>query len=108
MQSPAPSVSGDTRARIAKHILALQNPDQNIAAKAEHRLDRFGAKAVEPLLALIDHPEPMVRLRAAWLLGLSHDRRAFEPLCRMLRDPNAHVRYDVAFALGHHGDPMRV
>ena len=50
----------------------------------------------------------MVRLRAGWVLGMSKDPRAFEPLCRLLRDLDERVRYDIAVALGHHGDERAI
>jgi len=39
---------------------------------------------VEKLIVALDHPEPSTVMRSVWLLGQIGDRRAVEPLKRLL------------------------
>ena len=98
------TISKDTLARIQQHIARLDNADLDTVVDAEFRLLRFGVKAVEPLLAILQHSNPVVRLHAGWILGKSRDPRAFEQLCLLLKDEDGDVRYDIAVALGWHRD----
>jgi HEAT repeat protein len=99
------STSADTRRRIQRHLANLQSPDQKVAAEAENRLIRFGEKAVEPLLATVDHEDPQVRFRAVWALGKIGDARALPAILRLTEDPDERVAYDAVLALGELGDP---
>jgi len=64
----------------------------------------YGCRAVEPLADACTDPNPVVRYRAAWALGHTHDPRALEPLVRLVDDPDPDVRYDATLALGKLGD----
>jgi HEAT repeat protein len=47
--------------------------------------DIWGSKSfLEKLLLALNHPEPSTVMRAVWLLGQLGDRRAVEPLERLL------------------------
>ena len=101
-------ISADTGRRIAGHIARLGNADSQIAYSAERRLIRFGAKAVEALLAATTDPNPQVRYRAVWALGKSQSERVFEVICVLTEDADQAVRYDATRALGELGDPRAV
>ena len=95
--------------RIRRHIENLDSPDANVSARAEHYLLRcYGVRALEQLLSACDHPNPVVRFRAAWVLGYTRDPRAFDALLRLTDDPEERVRYDATIALGIHGDPRAI
>ena len=100
--------SRDTYLRIQKHIAALNNSDQSLTLKAKNSLIRFGSKAVEPLLSALSHPNPAVRFRVVWVLGISKDPRAFDAICSLLKDEDERVRYDATIVLGHHGDERAI
>jgi HEAT repeat protein len=94
--------AGDKRtmARISRHIENLNSPDEAISSRAEGYLMRYyGARALEPLIEACDHPNPVVRFRALWALAHTRDRRAYDPILRLMR-----VRYDATVALGVLGD----
>jgi HEAT repeat protein len=70
--------------RMTKHINDLDSADENVSARAEGYLIRYyGAKALEPLIVACSHSNPQVRFRSAWILGHTHDPRAFDPLLRL-------------------------
>ena len=103
------TLSRSTQARIAKHIANLNSPDQEVSRRAEDYLIRYyGARALEPLLAACDHPNPVVRYRAVWALACTHDSRAYETILRLIDDPDEGVRYDATLALGILGDRRAV
>jgi HEAT repeat protein len=54
-----------------------------------------------------DH-EPVIRLRAAYVLGIVGDKRATSPLVKMLDDPYPDVSYNAATALARRGDPRAI
>jgi HEAT repeat protein len=61
---------------------------------------RVGRRAVDPLIAKLQDPVPLVRQRAAEALGLLKDRSAVGPLVRALLDAGCGVRAQAAEALG--------
>lgn len=68
-------------------------------------LASMSSLAAEPLAALLDHGDPVVRRNAAWGLGeLRHPRgiaeRGIAELAAALDDPDASVRAAVAWSLG--------
>jgi HEAT repeat protein len=64
------------------------------------------AYAYEPLLLVLDDPDWGTRQRAGIVLGAMGDRRALEPLTRMLlEDDTQQVRALAALSLGDLGDP---
>jgi HEAT repeat protein len=70
---------------------------------ATYALIQLGNKAVESLIALLNDPKPLVRLRAAQILGYLNHERALEPLIALLNDPNPSVRRYAGEALGQLG-----
>lgn len=104
----------DTQKRIARHIAALNSPDtegiqKDAAFRAQSYLIRYyGARALEPLLEVTYHLNPVVRYRAAHALGYAKDARALDTLLRLTRDPVGEVRYDAAMALGVLGDERAI
>lgn len=64
----------------------------------------IGSLAIEPLIRLLQNPDPDIRWRAASLLGHGRDRRAVEPLIAALKDADERVASAAALALGEIGD----
>jgi len=60
---------------------------------------RDEAQAVDPLVEALGDNEPIVRQYAAYALGEIGDKRAIEPLTKMLDDDNADVRTKVSESL---------
>ena len=116
---------------LARLIEQLHHPDWQVAEKAAWALGEAGdLRAVEPLIAALDIPlvagkavealvklhdpralEPLIQLFArkhwpdlATVLGHWGDRRAVEPLIAAMDDPDSHVRFYTARALGRLGD----
>ncbi len=67
-----------------------------------------GPKALDFLVALLQHPDEKVRERAVTNLGKIGDRRALEPLIRQLKDEGRSVGSCAAMALGELGDPRAI
>lgn len=57
------------------------------------------------LTRAVQHPDTLVRVRAAMAMGRIGDRSATGLLLRLLADPDSGVRTEAAFALGELGDP---
>lgn len=53
-----------------------------------------------PLAALLDDPDPDLRMQVALALGEQHDPAAIEPLMGALHDPDQNVRFHAIEALG--------
>ena len=65
----------------------LRSDDAGTRRAAAAALGRIGdARAVEPLIALLDHDDRQLLVAAAGALARIGDRRAFEPLVRLLGD----------------------
>ncbi|MCS7083321.1 MAG: peptidylprolyl isomerase [Bacteroidetes bacterium] len=58
------------------------------------------ARHLPTLLAVLEHPEPRVRARAAFALASLQDTVALPALGKALEDPHPEVRQEAAFALG--------
>jgi HEAT repeat protein len=71
-------------------------------------LVKMGQPAVEPLIAALRDPRPLVSMHAAEALGQIQDVRAVEPLIAALSDPRDGVRMFAARALGQLGDARAV
>ncbi|EDN70103.1 PBS lyase HEAT-like repeat protein [Beggiatoa sp. PS] len=71
--------------------------------RAAYALEHLGDQIVDPLIAQLNEPKPLVRLRAAQILGHLNHERAIKPLIALLNDPNPAVRRYVSEALGQLG-----
>jgi HEAT repeat protein len=54
----------------------------------------------DPLIALLDDPEPDVRIQAALALGEQHDQKATDALVNALDDDHTNVRFQAIESLG--------
>ncbi len=120
---------------ISRLIEDLQGDEAFAHSQAAFALGMLGEPAVEPLIALLSHTAPEVRMRAAWALGVmgtpalpalitlaeSDDQRlrieairilgvvgegrALKQLLVGLTDPDARVAARAARAIGKVGDP---
>lgn len=75
---------------------------------AADALRKIGAKAVDPLIGALKHPETVVRRRAANTLGWIKDPRAVEPLIGAFKDPQREVRLAALLALERFKNPRSV
>jgi HEAT repeat protein len=60
------------------------------------------------LLGATKHENPQVRYHTTYLLGHTHAPEAFEPLLRLMDDPDGRVRFDAIVYLGELGDPRAI
>jgi len=81
-----------------------------VARREWEQAARFGAAAVEPLVATLQHGDPDWRVAAgaAAALGQLGDARAVEPLVAALQHPHVNVEQAVVAALEQLGDPRAV
>lgn len=65
---------------------------------------------VEKLLEALDNPEPLTRVRAAWLLGKLHATHAVGPLAAAIKEQSGDPEFIAAAAgaLGCIADPAAV
>jgi hypothetical protein len=64
---------------------------------------------IDLLLPMLDDPDVVVRWHVCGLLHDIRDRRAIEPLIRIMKsDPDPQVRNTAAYALGGIGDPVAI
>jgi HEAT repeat protein len=93
-------MAGEEKRRAAEHeemvVVFLRNLTHE---RPEYRwgaadaLGRLGdERAVEPLIAAMDDPDPRVRKKAAWALGQIGDLRGQRPLLAAMRDGDEDVR----------------
>jgi HEAT repeat protein len=93
-------------ARIREHIANLGCGVKGLAIKSEHLLIRHYLPEALPLLVdACRDPNPEMRFRAVWCLGMSRDPSVFETICASCSDPDERVRYDAVMVLRKHGDP---
>lgn len=93
---------------IKEALTDLKSPDPALRLKALGTLNVNGRASFELLISLIDDPAEEVRKAAVMNLGASKDKRAIDPLTRILRDKNPAVQVSAAWALGNIGDPDAV
>jgi HEAT repeat protein len=96
---------GDEKA-VGPLIAALKCVEfSGVRWKAAEALSKIGDPAVEPLIAVLQHPDEDVRWKAAIALGEIGNTDAIEPLIALLRDDDRFVRSRAAHALGMIGEP---
>jgi len=88
-------------APLARELQERQAAERDDITKA---LKIIGSLATEPLIRLLQNPDPDIRWRTASLLGHGRDRRAVEPLIAALEDADERVASAAALALGEIGD----
>lgn len=89
-----------TESNVTALIIALRTEDRRAHTLVVDDLVRIGAAAVEPLLSVLDDPNPNVRSGAARALGKIGDLRALGSLIFRLRyDTDVEVRKSAVWAL---------
>ncbi|MHB9023159.1 MAG: HEAT repeat domain-containing protein [Armatimonadota bacterium] len=79
----------------------LGDPDDRVRVAAATGLaSQHDARAVEPLLALIENKDTEVRNQAVGALGMSDDPGAVTALLKMAANPDQHVAIRAIYALG--------
>jgi FOG: HEAT repeat len=79
--------------------------DANIQWKLLEALNAIGEPAIEPLLQMLESKNAVERSNAARTFGLMSDKRALEPLIKLLvSDTDCGPRGNIAEALGKIGD----
>lgn len=68
--------------------------------EAARALVRIGSASFDPLLKTLTGAGPTGRRHAAWALGALHDQRAVPLLTSSLKDSDARVREQAAWAIG--------
>ncbi|HLV37690.1 MAG TPA: HEAT repeat domain-containing protein [Spirillospora sp.] len=89
-----------TESNVTALIIALRTEDRRAHTLVVDDLVRIGQPAVEPLMAVLDDPNPNVRSGAARVLGKIGDLRALGSLIFRLRyDSDVEVRKSAVWAL---------
>jgi len=102
--------------RLSQEEMRQSLSDTSRPHKTQHALSQLAqqmargdpaAKGWYPLvLRLASNKEPQLRLMAAWVMGQDTQSAAFhQTLLRLLRDPEAMVRWNAALALVRFSDP---
>jgi HEAT repeats len=86
----------------------LQQIASAASPKGEKRELLYRTELTSTLLGAARDPEPVIRLRAAFVLGIVGGEQASDRLKRMLDDPNREVSYNAATALARYGDPAAI
>jgi HEAT repeat protein len=96
-------------ARAVEPLIALLE-DENSLVKmnAAVALGGIGKPAVEPLIAILTDENSVAHEYAARALGMTGDARAIDPLITDLGDESPSVRKNAAWALGMTGDARAV
>ena len=89
--------------------LIHKNPEiRKLAASALGSYDIRDARAVEPLITLLNDEDLETRKQAATTLGYIGRAKAVGPLIEALKDINSGIREDAAYALGSIGNKRAV
>lgn len=102
--------------RLGYDDMAKYLSDTSAPHKTQHALAQLAQKMARrdpgatqwypQVLGLADSKEPQLRLMTAWVMGQDTESVAFhQALLRLLRDPEAMVRWNAALALVRFGDP---
>jgi HEAT repeat protein len=86
-------------------IQALEDTESAMVMTAAYALGNIGHDpAVRPLIKLLAHDVPNVRLQAVISLGKINNPESIPSLKQMMEDPEANVRWDAAVALAKQKD----
>jgi HEAT repeat protein/protein-S-isoprenylcysteine O-methyltransferase Ste14 len=87
--------------RVEELITILKTSDsRRTKSYASMDLVRYGALAVDPLLGLVNDPDPVVRDFSIQALGQLKSEKAISAFMAALNDDDHNVRYDAIAALG--------
>lgn len=90
-------------------ISACQSKDATTRLNAVFGLEQVrDARAVEPLLALLNDKTPAVRLHAARAVANNWDKRFTEPLLALFRDSHQEIRMEATLCLSSHEGRDRI
>jgi HEAT repeat protein/protein-S-isoprenylcysteine O-methyltransferase Ste14 len=93
--------SVEAESRAEKYIRTLRLTDNwHFRSPYVGALERIGEQAVDPLIELLNDPDPSLRQIAASTLGKIGSTRAADALIESLKDKNSSVRWDAAGSLG--------
>jgi HEAT repeat protein len=81
----------------------LQSDDEFSHSQAAFTLAMYGEPAVKPLIGLLEHYSPDVRMRAAWALGVM-GTAALPMLLELAEGNNQHLRIEAIRILGVIGE----
>ncbi len=98
---PDEITSIESESRAERYIRTLRLTDNwHFRRPYVGALEKIGEQAVDPLIALLEDPDPSLRQIAASTLGRIGSPRAVDALIESLKDKNSNVRWDAAHALG--------
>jgi HEAT repeat protein len=95
---------GDPRA-IEPLGMTLYDMHHEVGRASAESLAKFGAPAVDVLIAALSHPEMWIRIHAVLALSKIKDGRVAPVLLQMLNDPEREVKKQVIQSLGELKDP---
>jgi HEAT repeat protein len=95
---------GDPRALEALGM-TLYDLHHEVGKASAESLARFGAPAVDILIAALSHPEMWIRIHSVLSLSKIKDMRIAPTLLQMLNDPEREVKKQVIQSLGELKDP---
>ena len=91
---------GEEAEKILRKTIRDQDEDDDVIKTAVEQLGNMGsAKAVDSLIGLLEHRNPLVRHAAVRALGSIGDDKATRPLLYMLKDQEKYVRLEADKAL---------
>jgi len=98
---PDEITSAATGGRAERYIQTLRLTDNwHFRLPYVRALEKIGEHAVDPLIKLLEDPDPSLRQIAASILGKIGAPRAVDPLIESLKDKNSNIRWEAAHALG--------
>jgi HEAT repeat protein len=80
-------------------ITTLSSPHKLLRREASTSLIKFGNSAVDSLINLLSNDNWKIRGAAAWVLGSIGDKRAIDPLKKLIDDKNGFVKSGVKKSL---------
>jgi HEAT repeat protein len=95
---------GDPRA-IEPLGMTLYDMHHEVGRASAESLAKFGAPAVDVLIAALSHPEMWIRIHSVLALSKIKDARIAPVLLQMLNDPEREVKKQVIQSLGELKDP---